>query len=351
MPSNMRVKKDLSLDDLWLDQVRQDLAAKKDPLQLCSTLIQNHFSLSSIRAVLGKQFPSQALRPNKNLGSHPEWLNWLKINLGQQSDPVEIRDILIINGFNVPSISKHMGAQFPTDQWVGVDYLGLSKVALTSRQQDQRLQKVQTDKLQLFLLEDFLSPAQCSGLISLALDSFHTSGVIRPNEQNDYGFEQPDQGGVVDFAYRNSQTADLGLIPDPLVTEVDEQICQYLGISSNYAELTQIQRYQPGQEYGHHKDYFQPGTDELNVYGGPRGNRTWTFMVYLNEGMIGGRTHFAEIDQMFVPKAGSAVIWNNLLPNGEVNINTTHAGMPVEQGEKFVITKWFREFGFGPIFI
>jgi prolyl 4-hydroxylase len=33
-----------------------------------------------------------------------------------------------------------------------------------------------------------------------------------------------------------------------------------------------------------------------------------------------------------------------------VNRNTIHHGMKVRSGTKYIITKWFRERGFGPMF-
>jgi prolyl 4-hydroxylase len=65
--------------------------------------------------------------------------------------------------------------------------------------------------------------------------------------------------------------------------------------------------------------------------------------VYLNNVPQGGGTHFKTINQIFMPKIGQALIWNNLLKEGGVNPNTFHAGLPVLEGSKYVITKWFRE--------
>jgi prolyl 4-hydroxylase len=36
------------------------------------------------------------------------------------------------------------------------------------------------------------------------------------------------------------------------------------------------------------------------------------------------------------------LIWNNMALDGTPNLNTLHAGKPVEQGTKYIITKWFR---------
>lgn len=73
-------------------------------------------------------------------------------------------------------------------------------------------------------------------------------------------------------------------------------------------------------------------------------------MIYLNDTPKGGGTHFLYLDQIFYPKQGQAVIWNNLYPDGTPNRNTLHHGMPVEEGQKVIITKWFREKGSGDMF-
>jgi prolyl 4-hydroxylase len=85
-------------------------------------------------------------------------------------------------------------------------------------------------------------------------------------------------------------------------------------------------------------------------FAGTRGNRTWSFMVYLNEGMEGGGTRFTALNHTFQPKTGMAVLWNNLNADGTPNTATMHAGEPVIRGHKVIITKWFRVMGDGPVF-
>lgn len=66
-------------------------------------------------------------------------------------------------------------------------------------------------------------------------------------------------------------------------------------------------------------------------------------MIYLNNVEDGGSTYMKEIDHRFKPKLGMTLIWCSLNDNGEPNINTLHAGEPIIKGEKYIITKWFRE--------
>ena len=66
-------------------------------------------------------------------------------------------------------------------------------------------------------------------------------------------------------------------------------------------------------------------------------------MIYLNTVIHGGETVFEHLGRAFTPVAGTALVWNNLHPDGGPNSHTLHEAMPVEQGVKYVITKWFRE--------
>jgi prolyl 4-hydroxylase len=105
----------------------------------------------------------------------------------------------------------------------------------------------------------------------------------------------------------------------------------------------QAQHYAVGQQFKGHTDYFEPGTKEFLQYASQRGQRTWTFMLYLNDGCEGGETEFPDLKIKIQPKQGSALIWNNLLPNGRPNHLTLHQSHPIISGEKWVITKWFRD--------
>jgi prolyl 4-hydroxylase len=72
------------------------------------------------------------------------------------------------------------------------------------------------------------------------------------------------------------------------------------------------------------------------------GQRTFTFMIYLNDVEAGGETNFVNIKQGFRPLTGTAVIWNSLNQDGSPNSFTMHHALPVQKGFKAIITKWFR---------
>lgn len=145
-----------------------------------------------------------------------------------------------------------------------------------------------------------------------------------------------------DASFRTSETCDLDAA-DPAVQRIEALLTALSGIEPAYGEPLQGQRYAQGQEFKPHTDYFTPGGRDYDRYCARSGNRTWTFMVYLNDVAAGGATRFKALDKTFQPEAGKLLCWNNCLPDGAVNPATLHHGMKVRKGVKYVITKWYRE--------
>ena len=105
----------------------------------------------------------------------------------------------------------------------------------------------------------------------------------------------------------------------------------------------QGQRYEVGQEFKGHTDYFEPDGADFTRFCSVAGNRTWTVMVYLNQPEAGGATRFKVIDKTVQPETGKLLAWNNRRADGTLNPATLHHGMKVRKGVKYVITKWYRE--------
>jgi prolyl 4-hydroxylase len=190
---------------------------------------------------------------------------------------------------------------------------------------------VKTDKIQLYIIDDFLSHELCDRLISQIRRNHRPSTITSDDE--------PDK------KFRTSQTCDFDL-NNISVKETDSQICEYLGIPSERSESIQGQYYRVGNEFKSHTDWFDPyHPKEWVEYGADRGQRTWTFMIYLNDVEEGGSTYFPKIDRRIYPKRGRAVAWLNIDEMGRGNRDTLHWGTPIIKGEKFIITKWFRTRG------
>ena len=270
-----------------------------------------------------------------------QWTAWLHENIKRGCNTEELLSILLKNAFEIRSIRSAMGGHYPSNSPVALkaegreaDPVDLDTVARPRLVEAASGARHPDDRVQLYCLERFLTDAECDEVVALVDPHLRPSTVTV--ESNDKYF-------------RTSRTCDLSLVDSPLVAALDDKIARKLGISLGYAEGIQAQRYEVGQEFKAHTDYFEPATPEYAQHARHMGNRTWTFMVYLNDVEGGGATHFAVLDHSFAPVKGTALAWNNLRSDGTVNPDTLHAGTPVTAGRKIIITKWFRERGRGPM--
>lgn len=189
------------------------------------------------------------------------------------------------------------------------------------------IQRLPTPKAELFQQRGFVPPDLCADLIAL-IDAGRRPSTIADDNGDPY--------------FRTSETCDLAADP-PAVQRFETMLTDLSGLDPAHGEPLQGQRYAEGQEFKPHTDYFTPGGRDYATYCAKSGNRTWTFMIYLNDVAAGGATRFKVLDKTFQPEAGKLLCWNNRLPDGGVNPATLHHGMKVRKGVKYVITKWYRE--------
>ena len=257
---------------------------------------------------------------------------WLKNQLERGCSRREIADILFQQGFSLATVREKMGDEYPQEIVHTEAPLELPPIL---RNPPKTLRRIDTDKLELYVFEDFLSARLCDQVCGLLRHHLRPAIVA---------------GDPKDSEHRTNRTCDLGDLKTPVAQEVVQRIYKTMGINPGYAEKAQAQHYGVGQQFKAHRDYFdfggayQQNKPEL-------GNRTWTFMVYLNDVMGGGGTKFHAIDMTFEPRKGRALIWNSLYPNRRPNPFTGHSGELVTAGYKMIITQWFREFGPGKMFL
>jgi len=188
-------------------------------------------------------------------------------------------------------------------------------------------QKLPSARADLFVIRNFLSAEICAEVIAL---------IDRDNRPSTIADDQ----GIAHF--RTSKTCDL----DPhsaLAGDIDARIAESLGIDSRLGEPIQGQKYDVGDEFRDHTDYFEPTGYDYLTHCGETGQRSWTAMIFLNEPEAGGATRFRRLDKIIAPERGKMVVWANIDRSGKPNDWTLHCGMKVRRGSKYVITKWYRE--------
>ena len=107
---------------------------------------------------------------------------------------------------------------------------------------------------------------------------------------------------------------------------------RFVGYPVQALEPLQEVRYRPGQYYKPHHDYYNGCETWI------RGNRHFTYLVYLNEVQGGGgQTGFPRLNLTIDPTFGAALLFDNVLPNGEPDERTLHEGVAPTSGVKYAI--------------
>lgn len=189
------------------------------------------------------------------------------------------------------------------------------------------MQRVPSPHLEMFIKRNFLNAEECDALIGLIEAQRRPSTIANHNG---------------DDAFRTSETCDMDH-DQSVVAELDHKLAEISGIDPIYGERLQGQRYEVGQQFKAHTDYFEPDHADYQTYCAVSGQRTWTFMIYLNDVEAGGATRFKVIDKIIQPERGKLLAWNNRRPDGSLNGATLHHAMKVRKGLKYVITRWYRE--------
>lgn len=191
---------------------------------------------------------------------------------------------------------------------------------------DPAAYRVEDERIELFAIGDFLSADECIRLCAMI------DAVARPSALHELDYAS---------GFRTSYSGDLDPC-DAFVAGLSKRIDAVLGVDAAIGEPLQGQRYHPGQQFKPHNDWFYTSEGYWPQEEARGGQRSWTAMAYLNAVEAGGATAFTLLGLEIEPKPGVLLLWNNALPDGRPNEATLHAGLPVERGVKYVITKWYR---------
>ena len=181
-------------------------------------------------------------------------------------------------------------------------------------------------KADMFRVRDFLSPAECEALIA-AIESNIRPSTLFSSEGS--------AGGRTSSTHYFADGA-------PATATLAARLDAVMGIPRSHGETIQGQRYRQGEEYRHHCDFFRVEREHWQRERRRGGQRTWSAMIYLNDVSGGGATDFPTLGFAVKPETGMLLTWNNMDRTGRPNRATRHAGMPVTDGVKYVVTQWYR---------
>ena len=218
---------------------------------------------------------------------------------------------------------------------------------------------------QVFRIDDFLSKVEVEHILDLVKDGSRnitlSRSAVHPGGVSDYssdgdkaGNEQADTTTrsstnawiereatpIVDSIYRRA--ADLLGIDEALMRHRSDEEHPELATDHSIAERMQLVHYAEGEQYNAHHDFSFPAFG--NRY---QPSRFATLLLYLNDVEEGGETIFPRAinseshDGISVkPKAGTAILFYNVLPDGNLDDLSQHQSAPVRSGEKYLANLW-----------
>jgi prolyl 4-hydroxylase len=198
--------------------------------------------------------------------------------------------------------------------------------------------RVQSQKPRIIVIERFASPDECQWLIARA----GTGGLQRAR------------------VYRGSPTAQVAetrtnrelsftiFNADVVLSLIRDRISAVAGAPVSHFEIPKLLHYSPGEQFALHADFIEAKTPELARELAARGQRSATFLIYLNEGYEGGATQFPRLSWQYRGGRGDALLFSNVDASGAPDYDTIHAGMPPTSGEKWVLSQWLRTRPVGP---
>lgn len=171
--------------------------------------------------------------------------------------------------------------------------------------------------------ENFLTADECDELIAMATSSFSPSLVVHPIS-----------GSLIHDKIRTSSAAAFPLLDEnPFLHAINRRIAIASRSLWEQGEPAQVLHYKPGQEYKLHSDTLREGNQRIQ-----------TFLIYLNEDFDGGETFFPHGNQYYKLPKGDAICFSNVMANMQPAKDAVHAGLPVKQGQKIILSRWIRQY-------
>ena len=269
-----------------------------------------------------------------------EWREWIVRNLQRGCTPQSMLDSMIKS---VWDIERACGALDEGLALLGMpgDWRAKTPVivpdVLEIQAADRRIKVLsRIDRPRAVLLGDVLSAEECDALIELAsAKGLRRSGVVDFHS-----------GESVEHTARTSSSVCFTRAEHPLLDMLETRLASVSSWPLECAEGIQVLRYEPGQEYKPHHDWFDPAKPGAARHLSRGGQRVGTFVVYLAVPEAGGGTRFPKAGVEVFPPRGGAIFFADVDPLGRPDEMTLHAGSPVIRGTKIVATYWQREAAF-----
>ena len=177
----------------------------------------------------------------------------------------------------------------------------------------------------------FVPPEICDWLIGVGRSRLRPAEVYDPVTGEKYHDAAIRNHGVVSFDITQY---------DVVLLLMRARVAALANVAFDDLEPAMLLNYQPGQRFLPHFDYLDPVKQRDNI--ALHGQRVGTFLLYLNDGFAGGETDFPELGWRYKGRKGDALLFWSADANGALEHSALHAGLPLSNGEKWVLSQWIR---------
>jgi prolyl 4-hydroxylase len=183
----------------------------------------------------------------------------------------------------------------------------------------------------LAVFNNVLDATECEELIEMARGRLRPSTVVDPKTGRD-----------VPVDWRASQGMFFRPLENPFIERLDRRIAALMNLPVTHGEGLQVLHYPCGAGSAPHFDFLVPSNDANRASIARSGQRVSTLVTYLNDVPAGGQTLFQAAGWAVSPQRGNAVYFEYCNGLGQVDHASLHSSSAVEEGEKWVATKWMR---------
>lgn len=182
------------------------------------------------------------------------------------------------------------------------------------------------------VLRNLFTVSECQHLIAISQPHLRPSMVVSEDGKN-----------VADKMRTSWEMFFEPEVKDMLVWIYERRLARLSNTRPEQGEPLLILRYEPGQEYKTHVDYFDPKLPGQKKVIEETGQRFLTMLTYLSNVDAGGGTEFPRLNIRVEPEQGTTLAFHNVTPDGLPDPRTKHAGLPVDKGVKWLATRWVRD--------
>jgi hypothetical protein len=129
---------------------------------------------------------------------------------------------------------------------------------------------------------------------------------------------------------------------------VQSRMARSCGQRQRQLETPMVLHYSVGQQIRPHFDFIDTAAPDYERQIREQGQRMITFLLYLNDGYLGGETTFPELGIVNRGRRGDGLYFINSRADRSADRQMLHTGSPPTRGEKWIVTQFIRDIDLRP---